>query len=50
MDTIKIIVDSRGKLESILTDGETNIQVLKRGRDDDAIDESESILDVVDFE
>jgi hypothetical protein len=50
MDTIKLVIDNQGQLESILTDGETNIQVLKRGRDDNAIDEFEAILDIVDFE
>jgi hypothetical protein len=50
MDTIKLVIDNQGRLESILTDGETNIQVLKRGRDDNSIDEFEAILDIVDFE
>lgn len=50
MDTIKIIIDEKGKLESVLADGETNIQVLKRGVNDDAIDEFEAILDVVEID
>ena len=50
MDTIKIIVDSKGKLESVLTDGETNIQVLQRGVDDNKIDEFEAVLDTVELE
>lgn len=50
MDTIKIIVDEKGKLQSILTDSEINIQVLKRGKDDAAIDEVEAALEEVDFE
>lgn len=50
MDTIKIILDERGRLDSVLSDGESNIQVLKRGVNDDAIDEFEATLDVVELE
>jgi hypothetical protein len=50
MTTIKVILNDKGQLDSILADDEINIQVLKHGRDDNAIDECEAILDVVDFE
>ena len=50
MTNIKIIVGANGKLDEILADDEANIEVLKRGRDDDAIDEAEGLLDIVDFE
>lgn len=49
MDTIKIILNEQGQLETVLTDGETNIQVLKRGQDDSKIDEFEAVLDVADI-
>jgi hypothetical protein len=49
MDTIKIILNEKGQLDTILSDGEPNIQVLQRGKNDSKIDEFESILDVVDY-
>jgi hypothetical protein len=49
MEIIKIILNSSGQLETILSEGETNIEVLQRGKDDTKIDEFESILDVVEI-
>lgn len=49
MDTIKIILNEKGQLESILSDCEPNIEVLKRGKNDNKIDEYEALLDVVEF-
>ena len=49
MSTIKIILNEKGQLDSVLSDDEINIEVLKRGKNDTAIDEYESILDVVEI-
>jgi hypothetical protein len=49
METTIIILNEKGQLDSILTDSESNIKVLKRGKDDDKIDQYEASLDVVDI-
>jgi hypothetical protein len=50
MQTIKVILNERGQLDTILSDDEVNLEVLRHGKDDNKIDEFESILDVVDYE
>ena len=50
MDTIKIILNEKGQLDSVLTDGELNIEVLQRGKNDSQIDKFEAILDIVELE
>lgn len=50
MQTIKIILNSNGQLDSVLSDDEVNLEILRHGKDDNKIDECEATLDVVDFE
>ena len=50
MEIVKLILNTNGQLETVLADGEINLEVLQRGKQDDKIDEFESILDVVDYE
>ncbi len=49
MDTIKIILNEKGQLDCILSDGEASIAVLQHGKDDNQIDQFESLLDVVEI-
>jgi hypothetical protein len=48
MTKIVIVLDSDGKYEFCLTDTEISLQILKKGEDDNRIDEAESILELSD--
>jgi len=49
MEILKIILNEDGKLDSVLSEGEVNVEVLRRGANDAKIDEFESILDSVEI-
>jgi len=49
MELIKIIITENGQIDSVLSEGEINLEILKRGRDDVKIDEFETILESIDF-
>ena len=49
MEIIKIILLENGQLESVLSEGEINVEILKRGIHDTQIDKYETILESVDI-
>lgn len=50
MENLKIILNEKGQLESLLSNSELDIQILKRGLNDIEIDEAEATLDIIEFD
>lgn len=49
MQNVIIILNEDGTFESVLTDSEMNVKVLRKGKDDVKIEEAESIFEQVEL-
>ena len=47
MTQITVILNEDGKFETVLSDSEVNLKVLRRGTDDNDIDVAETVLEAI---